>query len=119
MKVSKLDKNNDWTFGRGFANYANASSAIAQNIQTRIKSFKRDWYLDSDANIDWLTLLGTRGIKIETIRQQVERTVQQTDGVARVDEINLNLNRATRELTLTINVVDIYHTNLLIEDLAI
>ena len=30
VKVRRLDKNHDWTFGQGFANYASESEAIAQ-----------------------------------------------------------------------------------------
>lgn len=119
MRVSGLTSTGDWSFGRGRANYKSASDAVGQNIVTRLRSFKRDWYLDSEANVDWLRLLSTRGIRTETIRQQVERVVRSTEGVARVDRIQANLNRATRNLTITVNVVDVYNERLLLEDIAI
>lgn len=112
MIVSGLTEGGDWTFGRSLANYKNASQAIAQNIVTRVQSFKRDWYLDSEANIDWITLLGTRGTRVNTIRQRVERVVQNTEGVARVNAVSVDLNRATRQATITISVIDIYNEEL-------
>ena len=69
MSVSKIDKNRDWNFGRGLANYITGSEEIAQNVATRLRSFVNDWFLDTEQNIDWFVLLGTRGtekqIKIE------------------------------------------------------
>ena len=119
MRVSGLNKENDWQFGRGKANYLSASAAIGQNIVTRLRSFKRDWYLDGDANVDWLKLLGTRGIRVETIRRQIERVVRQTEGVARVDRIVADLNRATRTLTVTVDAVDVFNERQLIEGLQV
>lgn len=119
MRVSGLNSNDDWTFGRGRANYKSASNAIGQNIVTRLRSFKRDWYLDNNANIDWITLLGTRGITTNEIRDQVERTVKATEGVARINKIEVNLDRVQRTVTININVTDIYNEQLLIEGLDI
>lgn len=119
MRVSGLNSNNDWTFGRGRANYKSASDAIGQNVVTRLRSFKRDWYLDSEANIDWITLLGTRGITTNEIRDNVERTAKATEGVARINEIAVNLDRALRGITVNINLTDIYNEQLLIEGFEI
>lgn len=40
MIVSALDKNDDWGFGRGKANYITGGAAIAQKAKCRIRSFK-------------------------------------------------------------------------------
>lgn len=119
MRVSGLNKIGDWTFGRGRANYLSKSDAVAQKVVTRLRSFKRDWYLDVDANIDWLRLLSTRGIRVETIRSQIERVVRKTEGVARVTKITTDLNRATRNLTISVEAVGIYNESILIEGLEI
>ena len=54
MRVSGLDKNLDWRFGKGRAAYKRNADAIAQNILTRLRSFLGDWYLDTEAGIDCL-----------------------------------------------------------------
>jgi len=55
MRVSGLDSNRDWRFGKGRAVYKRNADAIAQNILTRLRSFLGDWYLDTEIGIDWLT----------------------------------------------------------------
>ena len=53
VRVRRLDKNHDWTFGQGFSNYASESEAIAQNVQTRLWSFTNDWFLDLEHGLPW------------------------------------------------------------------
>ena len=51
MRVRKLDKNGDWTFGNSQNNYINKKEALKQNVVTRIKSCKNDRFLNSETNI--------------------------------------------------------------------
>lgn len=88
MRVRKLDGGNDWTFGQGMANYINGSDAIRQNVATRIKSFQNDWFLDTDAEIDWFNILGSKNNK-NIIEREVERVTKETFGVASVDNVEL------------------------------
>ena len=60
MRVRKLDKNQDWTFGNSQNNYINKKEALKQNVVTRIKSCKNDWFLDSEANSGWWDNLGIK-----------------------------------------------------------
>lgn len=95
------------------------SQSVGQRIVTRLKSFKRDWYLDTEANIDWFNLLGKRGVRVQEIEQQVERVTLATDGVARVNNITANFDRVTRRLAIDIDVTDIYGEQIAIRGLAI
>lgn len=88
MKVRRLDKNNDWTFGNGKANYLKDNNAVLQNVATRLKSFKNDWFLDGEANIDWFTILGSKENK-QTIINEVERVTLQTEGVTKINLIEI------------------------------
>ena len=88
MKVRRLDTNNDWTFGNGQANYLKDNDAVLQNVATRLKSFKNDWFLDSDAHIDWFNILGSKENK-QTILNEVERVVLQTEGVMKINSLEL------------------------------
>ena len=109
MKVRRLNKNNDWTFGNGQANYLKDNEAILQNVATRIKSFKGDWFLDGDANIDWFNILSSKENK-QTIINEVERVALQTDGVTRVNDIILE-ELDQRNARLSINIDTIYTIN--------
>lgn len=111
MSVSKLDENKDWTFGKSKMNYITESNEILQNVETRIKSFKDDWFLDTEANIDWFTILGNRKNK-QTITDEVRRVTLATDGVVSVDKIEVSINEK-RQATIILQYTDIYNKQFL------
>jgi hypothetical protein len=108
-RVAGLDSDGDWRFGRGRASYLLKADAVQQNVVTRIRSFTDDWFLDIDANIDWLTLLGTRNTRA-TIEREVERVTLQTTGVARIDNLQSTVSRKDRKITITMQVTTVFGT---------
>lgn len=113
MSVRKLDSNGDFTFGQSQGNYIKRDNEIAQNVVTRIKSFKNDYFLDNSQNIDWLNILGVKNNE-EIIIGEVRRVVQQTNGVQRVNEVSLVQNDR-RSATIQIKFDTIYNQNILKE----
>lgn len=111
MIVAGLDKDDDWNFGRGLAVYKLNSEAIRQNVLTRIRSFKNDWFLDSEAEIDWINLLSQKNATAQILRE-VERVVLSTDGVVNLLELNITSSFATiareRRLEIQIRFSDIF-----------
>lgn len=110
MKVSRLDSDGDWTFGRGRANYISKSEAVRQNVATRLKSFKNDWFLDIDQGIDWINLLGRKGTEDQILRE-VERVTLETDGVMRVENIEIISDNTSRTATINYKITTIYDTS--------
>lgn len=111
IKVRGLDKNNDWQFGNGQANYKLEDNAILQNVQTRLKSLKNDFFLDSEANIDWFGILGQPNNK-DIVISEIYRVTLATDGVIGINNINvITLNR--RNATIEVNFVTINNTEIL------
>ena len=55
MRVRRIDKDGDWTFGQGRNNYADGGECVAQRVCTRLRSFQGDWFLDLEHG---LVLLG-------------------------------------------------------------
>lgn len=107
MKVSRIDADNDWTFGRGKANYLSKGPAVHQKVITRLQSFKNDWFLNIDDGIDWIDLLGRKGTQ-DTIQREVERVILQTYGVARIDELDIIVDNSLRLATISATITDIY-----------
>jgi hypothetical protein len=106
MRVSRLDKNGDWTFGNGRASYATGSEAIRQNVITRIKSFKNDWFLDISSNIDWFNILGNRNNK-KIIESEVRRVTLETEGVLTFDKMEI-VENSKRNAIITIEFTTIF-----------
>ena len=106
MRVSGLDSNNDWTFGRGKANYKTRSEAVRQNVFTRLRSFKNDYFADIQAGGDWFTLFGERGPDSRILRE-VERIVLQTRGVRSIDKLEI-LQKSNRNVTIELKFTDLF-----------
>ena len=107
MRVSGLDSNLDWRFGKGRAAYKRNADAIAQNILTRLRSFRGDWYLDVDAGVNWVELLGNPGTEKRIIRA-VESTVLQTEGVISIQELKITGRDSTRGVKIRIRYTDVF-----------
>ena len=107
MKVSRLDTNYDWVFGRNDKAYVDGSRMVKQNVVTRIRSFQDDWILDTDSHIDWIALLGSRNSQGQILRE-VERVVLDTDGVLRIDKLELSVNNKKRTAQINLSFTTIY-----------
>ncbi|WP_026803641.1 hypothetical protein [Aliarcobacter lanthieri] len=107
MRVRLLDKNGDWTFGNSKNNYGIKLQALKQNVVTRIKSCKNDWFLDSEANIDWWNILGIKSNE-DIVKNEVYNTVIQTYGVTSIKNIDVVVDSANRKATIKIDLKTIY-----------
>lgn len=114
MRTRRLTAEHDWTFGRSRADYALRSEAVAQNLKTRLLSFANDWFLDLDANIDWIALLSARNTA-QLIKQNVERVTLTTDGIATINRLEIAENRQAREALIELDVTDIFNEQFLLE----
>lgn len=108
MKVAGLDKNNDWRFGRGKASYLTGSNAIAQKVVTRLRCFKRDWFLDITEGIDWFSLLTSRNSE-EKILREVERVIVSTTGVLRLISLEIDVKRSDRSAVIRASYEDVFY----------
>lgn len=107
MRVSGLDTDGDWRFGRGLVSYISNAAAVRQNVVTRLKSFASDWFLDTGANIDWIDLLGRRGTRDEILRE-VERVTLATDGVTTITKLEIVVKTSSREASIMLSFGTIF-----------
>lgn len=105
MKFRRLTKDHDWQFGRGVANYADSDEAILLNCKTRLMSFKNDWFLDQNQNIDWFTILGQKNNE-QTIINEVERVCLNSDGIVSVVSIDIvKSDNRSANIEIVVNTV--------------
>lgn len=114
MRAVRLDTDGDWTFGQGLSNYASFEGSIKQSITTRLKSFANDWFLDMDANVDWIAILGAKNNEIR-IKREVDRVVSETDGVVKITKLELVVNRETRRANIQISVSTLFSTEIFLD----
>lgn len=105
--VSGLDKDDDWRFGKSRAQYKRNGNAVYQNVQTRIKSFVNDWFLDTARGIDWYTLLGNKGTETQILRA-IERVVLETDFVKSITKLAITKREANRGITIELAITTLF-----------
>lgn len=104
MRVRRNTPSGDWSMGRHSADYSKEDEAIQQNVITRIKSFQNDWFLDTQANIDWFNLLGRKGTQDE-IKAEIERVIIATNGVIKINDLQLTKNNRSASISLSITTI--------------
>lgn len=104
MRYRALDQNGDYSFGQGSQNFLiDSRQGVAQAVLTALRLFQGEWFLDSTAGVPWFTEVvgyGTQGIYDNVIKA----AVLQVQGVLDLQNYASNLNRITRELTITMDL---------------
>ena len=103
-----VDAGGDFTFGRGLNDYwINDPRGVAQTVETRLRFFVGDFFLDTSDGTPWRTaVLGkytgaTRDIAIRT-------RILQTPGVKAITSYGSTLNRDTRVFSIAAQIDTIY-----------
>lgn len=104
MIIRNLDKNHDFTFGSGKANYINGDPAIALNIQTRILSWVNDCFFDMNAGIDWVNRLGSKNQRA-LLELVLRRIILQSYGVTGIVNFDSVLTNRAFTAHYTINTI--------------
>lgn len=107
MKVARLDANDDWTLGRGESDYLRDQDAIRQSVRTRLRSFQNDWFLDTGAGIDWITLCGRRGGQ-DLLVNEIRRVILGTDGVLAITALEVVPDRVRRTMQVRATLTTIF-----------
>lgn len=110
MRYRKLDANGDYTFGHGQSDfYRDSPDAVAQAVETRLRLFTGEWFLDTTAGTPWRTqVLGkyTSNIRDFVLKQQIANT----QGVQSLDSYSSSVDPNTRRFSVQATITTIYGT---------
>lgn len=109
MRFRSIDTNNDWNFGKGKQSYIKDNDALMLNLQTRLNSFLNDCFFAVEDGLDWFNLLGSKDR--ETLLSSVRKIIIETDGIIKINSVDIFENRITRNITLTYNIDTKYTSN--------
>jgi hypothetical protein len=108
MRYRQLDANGDYVFGHQQADfYRDVPEAVAQAVQTRLRLFTGEWFLDTTEGTPWRTqVLGkyTQRVYDATIKARI----LDTQGVQSIDAYASDLDGNSRRLTVTATITTIY-----------
>lgn len=101
MRVRKLDVNGDYSFGHGEADFwINSPYGVAQKVETRLRLWQGEWFLDVTIGTPWLQKI--LGYGKSALRDIAIRTViLQTDGVTALNNYNSIAVPGTRNLIVS------------------
>ncbi|SET17443.1 hypothetical protein [Thorsellia anophelis] len=107
MRVRRISKDSDWTFGAGRANYARSSESVGQRVKTRLHSLVTDWFLNLEHGLPWFSRM-ERPLNLDAIERTVRKQVLMTPGVGEIIEYEHVFDNQTRRLEIHLTIKDIY-----------
>jgi len=102
------DINNDYTFGSGINNFLqNTPDAVAQAVQTRLKLWSGEWFLDVTEGTPYLSgILGK--YTNDTVDQLIKQRILETQGVKSILDYQGVYNGDTRSYTVGATIDTVY-----------
>lgn len=97
----KLGADGDMAFERGDLVL---TDDLAQAVAVRLRFIRREWFLDSRAGLPYLETILGRGRNLGHVRSAYRAGALETPGIAAVRSVELSLTRATRELSVAIEM---------------
>lgn len=104
--IRALGQDDDWTFNRHY----NKKNEVAQNLKTRLLSFKSEWFIDLEPHIDWWAILGRRNNE-DIIKSEITRVTLATDKVKRITSLEITVTQRNAHIKLDV-VTDFGDVNL-------
>ena len=77
---------------------------LAQRIDTRIRTFRGEFWLDQTIGIDYFGEVLKKNPDLQAIRAAFAVEIQKVPGVKTLNSLALSLDRAARKLTVTFSV---------------
>ena len=109
MSIRAIDGSGDWLFGSGLNNYATGNVEIAETIQVTCLSFLNDCFFDTAAGIDWFNFLNGSKSQL-AIQLAISAAILSVSGVTGIQGVYVNLNDASRALTIQYSATTVYST---------
>ena len=112
MRYRALDANGDYSFGQGSANFlVNSPACVAQAVQTRLRLFEGEWFLDQTDGTPWFQdVLGQKNA-LDNINLIIRARILATQGVSPqggIENYSAVFDDTTRKLTVTMTLNTIY-----------
>lgn len=98
--MRRLIENDDYSLS-----FSSDTEAIRQRLVARLQMFQGEWFLDTSAGAAWLQKVLIKPADIVKAESEIKRVILQTSGVVSLESIESDLDRATRELTVSFTAI--------------
>jgi hypothetical protein len=101
MTVRRLTADYDFALGHGLGDYAVEAESVAQRVETRLRTFLGEWFLDTGAGVPWLQgIEGGKPVDLPFSEAQIKAAIIETDGVLELSSFSLAFDPASRRLSV-------------------
>lgn len=90
--------------GSGRIATVTGAEAVRQNVLTALRLFRGEWFLAVSRGMPWFGAVLVANPNIRVIEFEIRRTVLRIRGVTGIREMDLDFDRSTRELSISISV---------------
>lgn len=74
--------------------------AVGQHVRQRLKTFEREWFLDTTAGVPWLDQILGKSYDPALAESVVKAEILETDGVTEITSFSVSFDRSTRGLII-------------------
>ena len=104
MIYRKLDANGDYTFGQGGGNFfINDPAAVGQAVETVLKLFQGEWFLDVTAGVPYNTKILGAGT-MATYDLAIQDAILNTQGVTGIVDYASSVNPKNRAVSISCKI---------------
>lgn len=108
MRYRKLDANGDYTLGTGSDFLIDSPEAVAQAVDTRLKLWAGEWFVDTADGTPWLTdVLGKRYAG-RNVDSAIQSRILSTQGVNSILTYTGTYDGNTRKYSVVVEMDTIY-----------
>jgi hypothetical protein len=100
-----FDRNtNDLDLTNGIRLTTEPSDELASRLQIRLQWLQGEWFLDERLGIPYFQRILVKGTSLQTVRSIYREAIRETPGVDEILNLDLDLNKAARELRVDFKV---------------
>lgn len=108
MQLTRRQLNGDMTFGAGMGNMCSGSESVAQNVVTRLRTFRGEWFLDTGFGTPHMQDGFIKPTNLPLYESDLKGIISTTDGVKQLLSFSLVYNSVTRVAHVAASLNDIY-----------
>jgi hypothetical protein len=120
MSTIKLNSSNDVYFDEFgkivFISGINSDEEIKQRLQIKLKTFKGEWFLDTEHGVPYFfDILGTKNIDLNILESFLKSAILEVDGVKQIIQSNIDYKPKERQLIYNFQASTINNTSITLE----
>jgi hypothetical protein len=110
-----FDENGDYAINEFIVD----ADATVQAVETRLKLFKGEWFLNLSSGVPWYQRVFIKPAKTTEVESAIRETIIQTEGVKELLQFDLVFDSQTRKASVSFSANTIYGDDISLTTLTI